>query len=72
MYAAYAGPIDESGLLAEPQECTSDIPFGSAASYLLLRAVRLAIVVLDKYNGEKESRRLLQIYDTVLQTEGGT
>jgi glycosyltransferase involved in cell wall biosynthesis len=26
--------------------------------------------VLEKYNWEKESRRLLQIYDTVLQTEG--
>jgi glycosyltransferase involved in cell wall biosynthesis len=26
--------------------------------------------VLEKYNWERESRRLLQIYDTVLQTEG--
>jgi glycosyltransferase involved in cell wall biosynthesis len=27
--------------------------------------------VLEKYNWEKESRKLLQIYDTVLKTEGG-
>jgi glycosyltransferase involved in cell wall biosynthesis len=27
--------------------------------------------VLEQYNWEKESRKLLQIYDTVLQTEGG-
>ena len=28
--------------------------------------------VREKYNWEKESQRLLQVYDTVLQTEGGT
>jgi hypothetical protein len=36
MYATYASSVDESGLLDEPQERTSDIPPGPAVGYLLL------------------------------------
>jgi O-antigen ligase len=38
MYAAYANPIDEDGLLYEPEERTSDIQFPPAMDLLLLVA----------------------------------
>jgi hypothetical protein len=54
MYATYASAIDESDLLEEPQDRTSDIPLGPAVSYLLLVAwlilcaVGLGVVVLAR------------------------